>query len=502
MKRTVFCSATRALAVLLLFYISGAKGAPVITLTPIVLAGQNVPGVGTIQNGFQACVNMSVNDGGGWLVQSDTNPGDPNTDELILRGTGPYAGTLLLREGQAVILPAGAAIDSFDSVNINNAGNRSFNHYLSGTGTFLDPAVYFNDALLIQRGTFSTAVGFSANTSYVGLHETHINNSNQILMIASVDDPAIASTTDRALIRIDNPSGAFTETVIAKEGDQLFPGRFITDFGLGPHASDINDSGHVIFLADVDGATTDDAAVVVYNGNGFIIKAREGDPCPAVPGRNWLNLASVSVAMNNNGDWAILAALNAPTTDDWVIVKNGTQLIAREGSSLPAIGGVFTFTAFGIGNVPYIGLDDDGNVFWFADWNNPDTSRDSGIFRNDQLIVQEGVTLVDGSFVQYIFGAQHNFGISDNGRWLIFDGILNLDRHGAILVEMVDASGDLNCDTQINGNDIGAFALAVIDPTLYGTTYVGCPIGNGDFNGDSTTNAADITDFVEAVLGQ
>lgn len=473
--------------------------APIITITPIVIEGEDVPGVGPITSGFGACENMAVNNSGTWLVESDTT--NPNTaiDGVVLRGTGPNFGILYFQQGQSLTAPAGASISSFDSIMINNAGNSSFNLFLSGTGsTNNDSGVYFNDTLLIQESNIATAAGFSPNTPYIGWFETRINNLDQILMVASVDDPAIASSVDRALVRIDNPSGAFTQTVIAKEGDQMFPGRFVTDFSTGPHNNDMNDSGHIMFLVDVDGLTTDDSAVMVYDGVDFVTKAREGDPCPAVPGRTWGSLLDKPIDMNNQGDWVIRAQLDASsTTDDVLIIKNGTTVIAREGSSLPAIGGVFTFTAFGTGAV---GIDDSGNVFWFGDWNDPDLTRDTGIFMNDQLIVQEGVTPVGGNFIKSISAVEDNFHISNNGRWLIFEGTLNDDRDGAFLVEIARADGDMNCDGQINGLDLGAFAIAATDPSMYEITYPQCNIARGDFTGDSNTNADDVGGMVQAVL--
>lgn len=479
---------------------SNAFAAPTITVTPIVIEGDNVPEVGNITSGFGACENMTINDNGTWLVESDTTNPNLDIDGVILLGTGTNPGVLYLQHGQNVVLPASATISSFDSLKINNDGNSSFNHNLDGTGgTNNDAGVYYNDMLLIQEGMFSAAAGFSPDTRYVGFFETRINILDQLLMVATVDDPAIASTVDRALVIIDNASGPFVETVVVKEGDAIIPGRLFTDCSTGSHHCDLNDSGHVLFLADVDGATTDDTAVVVWDGSSFVIKAREGDPCPAVPGRNWATLTDKPVDQNNLGDWVIRAQLNTPTTDDVLIVKNGTEVIAREGSSLPSIGGVFTFTAFGTGAVA---IDDSGNVFWYGDWNDPDTTRDTGLFMNDQLIVQEGVTLTTGgNVIKSISGVESNFGISNNGRWLIFEGVLNDDRDGAILVEIAEANGDLNCDNETNGLDVAAFALAVIDPGLFATTHAGCNILNGDFNGDALTNGEDVTEFVETVLG-
>jgi len=478
-----------------------AHAAPVITLTPIVIEGDNVSEVGNISSGFGACENMSINNDGVWLVESDTTNPNLDIDGVILLGTQANPGVLYLQHGQNVILPSGATISSFDSVRINNEGNASFNHNLNGTsGSNNDSGVFYNDMLLIQEGTNSAATGFSPNTPYVGFFETRINILDQVLMVATVDDPAIATTADRALVIIDNASGPFVETLVVKEGDAIFPGRLLAELSTGPHHCDLNDSGHVLFLADVDGATTDDTAVVVWVGSSLVIKAREGDPCPAVPGRNWASLTDKPVDLNNAGDWVIRAQLNTPTTDDVLIVKNGTEVIAREGSSLPSIGGVFAFTAFGTGAVA---IDDSGNVYWYGDWNDPDTTRDTGLFMNDQLIVQEGVTLTaGGNTIKSISGVESNFSISNNGRWLIFEGVLNDDRDGAILVEIAEASGDLNCDNQLDGRDVSAFTLAVIDPALFASTYEACNILNGDFDGDSQTTAADVLGFINAMLDE
>ena len=78
------------------------------------------------------------------------------------------------------------------------------------------------------------------------------------------------------------------------------------------------------------------------------------------------------------------------TATDTVIVKNGA-IFQQEGNPAPGVSGGWILTGFGTGPVD---LDDQGNVFWFGDWNDTDTTRDTGIYRNDQLLVQEGVTRI------------------------------------------------------------------------------------------------------------
>lgn len=404
-------------------------GPPAVTITPIVYEGFNVPGVGDISSGFGASERHTVNDNGEWLVRADTNHADTNADVVVLRGTGHSTGSLFLRENQAMLSPAGSNLSSVDSMNINNSGNTAFNHFLRNTGgTNNDSGIYFNSDLVIQESNLSTAPGLSANTPWIGFFESRMNNNNLIAVMGSVDDPNIASTVDRALVTI-NPF-SFVETLVCREGSELAPGRFVTEMGTSTHEMSLNDSGHILLTVDMDGSTADDTGVVLWNGASLSFLAREGDPSP-IGGRNWGTLDTV-IDMNNNGDWVMRGDLDGATTDDSLIVRNGTDIIAREGSGLPAIGG-FNFTTFGSGAVL---IDDSANVVWYGDWDDPDTTRDTGIFWNDQLIVQEGVTMVDGVLLTGISAVEANMSMSDNGQWIIFEGTLQNGIDGAFMIEI------------------------------------------------------------------
>jgi hypothetical protein len=286
-----------------------------------------------------------------------------------------------------------------------------------------------------------------------------------------------------------------------KEADAPFAGRLVTDFATGPQGSALA-NGHALFIADLDGDTADDTVLFDKIGPTASVLAREGSAVPAVPGRLWGSLLSAAVDVNNNGDWAIRGTLNAPTTDDLVIVKNGTQLIAREGQSITTASGTWALTAFGTGCV---GIDGAGNVYWFGDWNDTDTSIDTGLFRNGQLIVQEGVTTaVTGEVVSAISSVQSNFFVSDNGRWLVFEGTLfdpvnALARQGAILVDLGGAAGCNRADITDIG-DTGAGPdnqLTVDDIIAFVNTFgdaTGCP-------GAAPCNRADITDIGDTGAG-
>jgi hypothetical protein len=57
-------------------------------------------------------------------------------------------------------------------------------------------------------------------------------------------------------------------------------------------------------------------------------------------------------------------------------------------------------------------------------------------------------------------------------------------------------TGDLNCDSVVDLNDIDPFALALIDPDAYAVSYPGCDITQADTNQDGFEDGGDIQGFV------
>ncbi len=477
-RRNRACSMLSAAGVLAC---AGMTSADIIIL-PMVLEGDIYNGF-PITSGFAACENLAVNDSGIWMVESDTTNPDATVDGLVIRGPG---GNVFFTQGQALNAPVGASISSFDSITINGPGNSSFNLFLSGTsGGGTDSGVYFNDTLVIQEGTMATAAGFSPNTPYIGWFETRINDQNQIMMMASVDDPAIASTVDRAIVVVSNPAGPFTETLIAKEGDELIPGRFVADFSTGPHGMAFRDDSRIAFIADLDGDTLTDGAVMHFDGSAMHVLAQEGIPS-AVSGRNWGTLIGVPLDINNDGQWVMRGDLDGGTGDDSLIVKNGTEVIAREAGPVPASVGAFTFSGFGTGAVA---IANNGDVFYYGDWSDPDTSRDTGIFVNDQLLVQEGVTQIDGVTLLSISAVESNFAISPSGRYVVFEGVLADGRDGAFLI---DREGGFGCAADYNG-DTNVDFFDYLD--FVADFAASAP--RSDFNGDTVIDFFDYLDFVD-----
>lgn len=407
---------TASLAVVACGALCAAAVAGPFQISAIVLEGDNVSGVGLVSS----INNLAVNNAGMWMVEVDTN-GATDSDVAVVAGSGFGPFSLVLQEGQALGAPAGATLSSFDSISLNNNGDVSYNHFLDNTSSGNDDSgVYFNSALVIQEGTASTAPDFTPGTPYIGWFETRLNDNNQILMMSSVDDAAIPSSVDRALVvaTVDANGALVTEKLIVKEGDQLL-GQGLAEMGTGPHSIAFNNQGQALFVADLDGATTSDGALILSDGDTTTVIAQEGT-ASGIDGRNWGSLStSTVVALNDNGDWAARATLAGDTTSDTVIVRNGA-VVAQEGSGHADIGG-FVFTSFGTGA---IAMDNAGNVLYYGDWDDPNTDIDTGLFLNDQLIVQEGVTMIDGVILDTIASVQDNFAISNNGRWIVFEGTL------------------------------------------------------------------------------
>jgi len=367
--------------------------------------------------------NLGLGSDGAWLIECDTNHANTAADQIVLGRTGIYQ-----REGDPMSAPPGATLGSFDGMSVPRAGQVAQNLFLDGTlGGSDDSGVYWNNLLVIQEGMVSSSPVFTAGTPYIGFFEVKGNTSNQILIVASIDDPLITSTVDRALViaTVDNAGTLLSETVIAKEGD-LLAGQIetVADFGTGPHNFAFNDSGSALFLADLNGSTTTDG--VIYLDNTLI--AQEGGASP-IAGRNWVTLSSSRMALNDSGAWVHTGTLDGDTASDLVIMSSSGK-IAQEGDPVPSLA-PFVFTGFGSGAV-HIG--DNGDVYWYAEWNDAST-QNSGWFRNQTKIVQKGVSLVSGQLITALASGADNASLAPSGSGLLFEGTLASSGLSALLYD-------------------------------------------------------------------
>ena len=388
--------------------------------TVLVRQGDTVAGVGLVTT----IDGLTINDSGSWLVKADTN-GDASTDSVLLKD-----GVLYIREGDPLALPAGASVSSVDSINLNGGGNSGWNLFLRGPAANKDSGIFINTSLVLQEGDISIAPQFTPGTPYIGFFDAKINDAEQIATVASVDDPVIPSSVDRALVVITTSGGALAaEAVSAKEGDAL-PGQtqLVVELGTGPHESAFNNAGQVLFFADMDGSTTTDGVVYL---DGELI-AQEGLASP-VPGRSYELLTSRGRDLNGYGQWAMKANLDGDASSDEVILASG-RVVAQEGTNLPAIG-PWLFTSFGATSGP-VAIDDLGNVLWYGDWDDPVLTKDTALFLNDIMILREGDIVGSGRAVNQLANAQDAFALSPNGRWIILETSLDDLTQAALRIEV------------------------------------------------------------------
>ncbi|MCA9244640.1 MAG: hypothetical protein KDA32_11825, partial [Phycisphaerales bacterium] len=268
------------------------------------------------------------------------------------------------------------------------------------------------------------------------------------------------TTVDRVLLYVSpDPNGRLDVSVISKEGDVpvgFEPNRAVADFETSAHESWLNDNGVLIYGIDAAGVTTNDNAIAIGN----TLLAREGSPS-LVPGRNWGSIASTELYLNNFGVASMSTDLDGATTDDAIILKSDGTIVAQEGFTLPSIS-PFTFTSFGSG--PCL-IADTGRVYHYGDWNDPDTTIDTGLFVDNDLVVQENTTFLPfpgggGDVVGTIRGVESGYAISDNGRYMIIEAITTGGIDGAWLLEFLPECPDFDDSGFVDLADLAGILAA------------------------------------------
>ena len=255
-----------------------------------------------------------------------------------------------------------------------------------------------------------------------------INADAQLALVASIDDPAIPTSVDRALVVVDTVAGAYSSTDVRHlEGDVL-PGQTeaIADFGTNPHATALDDDGRLLYFADLTGDTATDGVVYLDE----VELAQEGDASP-VAGRSWLSLSSTKLDLHADGGHVYSGTLDGDGASNLLVVRRGAKFV-QEGDVLPGTAG-FPLTSFGTGPV-LIGAN--GDVVWFGAWADPDTSRDTGLFWNHELLIQEGVTQIGGFGVTALRGIQDGYALSPGGGFLLVEVELAGALDAAVLIQL------------------------------------------------------------------
>ncbi len=89
----------------------------------------------------------------------------------------------------------------------------------------------------------------------------------------------------------------------------------------------------------------------------------------------------------------------------------------------------------------------------------------------------------------------------DDAIEIAIDPSLDANNDGILDACQTYLRGDLNCDGQIDGADVGPLTLALTQPADYAALYPGCNINAADMNSDGVINLADVADFVQTLVG-
>ncbi len=399
--------------------LAGAASAQ--TITPLVQSGDAVPGAGSVSD----IRKFDVNGAGAWIAEVETNNGSgPNA---VLSPSG-----VVSLDDQALSAPVGGTLFSTISVSVNGSGDHAFSRWLGDVPSSGNMGVYWNDSLLAQKGQASAAPQFTAGTTFVRFESSALNDADQVLTMLAVNDPS-GSTFDRALVRFDTDGlgNVIGETALLKVGDLTGANSDpVENFSTSRAAFDINDAGSVICVAVLDtGVAADHVAWL----DGSVV-AEEGLNSP-VAGRAWQDLGAGGAALNELGGWAVSGLLGGDSLTNGLIVANGA-VVVQEGDVPP---GILPDTS-GEGVQPRlepIDLADTGEVLWMGTWND---GAQHGLFIDQELIVEAGVTTVGGQAVEFlvgpgILGDPGGFAITPDGRRVFFEAKLQGGGQGLFVLE-------------------------------------------------------------------
>lgn len=238
-----------------------------------------------------------------------------------------------------------------------------------------------------------------------------------------ISDATTSMNEDTALIRVP-PSG--DALVLAKATD-ILPGQTteVTRIaGSLYHQSAFSDSGDVLFNVILEGFV-----YAMYLNDTLLAQAGEASP---IPGRTWSGIPFRSVDLSSAGDYVYHGVLNGDVNTNLTLIRNGAKFRQR-GDSLPATA-PYAFTGFGFSSPAFV--DANERVCWIGHWDNPNPDRNEGLFVEDELLVEEGVTTVGGVVLTDLAFGDHSFFASDNGRYVVFQGTLANGQSGMFLLDL------------------------------------------------------------------
>lgn len=295
--------------------------------------GQPAPGGGEFGISQTGQGQVAINRDGQTAFTCTTNGGNPTS--VVYRSTGS---TLTPMAYKNEVSPGGGGkFLAFDAPALNDNGQVAFFASLNST-------VGIPDGLFVADGVALTALALARQTVpdgngyFNGFDHFLLNDSGQVAFQAPLAGTTGGTADNQGLYRADGSS----IIQLVRKG-QLVPdgnGRFL-DFAVGDGYFSMNNSGGVVFLADLTGTTggtADNAGVFLSDGNAVTQLGRKGQ---AAPDGNGQFSSFQNPALNNRGQVAFVASLTGTaggSTDNqgiFLVDSSGAiQQVVRAGQTI------------------------------------------------------------------------------------------------------------------------------------------------------------------------
>lgn len=292
-----------------------------------------------------------------------------------------------------------------DSVSVVCGSYRTINGQLSNGGQ-----IFFGNKVLFEPGQAAILSGIENGSTYVSFYDAAINDARQIFVVGSIQRPKGGC---------DNFLASFQITVEGKISDGIL--KFIDGqpisigqnqgqwFNPNRHSWEWepNNVGDILQYSSFFPHEGGSDQVLFLNETAVFRKE------VATPFAGRIGKYISAAHLNNRGDWAAIVRFIDDDERRQMLVSREKKII-ESGDVLPG-GGTLTHI-----NEP-IFLSDDGDTYWVGSWLAADGSSGTGLFMNDVILVEAGVTKVKDRTIKFD-GMGRDLGVSDDGRHVIFSG--------------------------------------------------------------------------------
>jgi hypothetical protein len=251
----------------------------------------------------------------------------------------------------------------------------------------------------------------------------------------------------------------------------------------------INNAGQYVFTADLDGATTDDEVMVLFDGTTQSAAAREGAASP-IAGQNF-GSAIDSAHILNNGTPRYRTTL-APTTTK-MIIASGSTVLGETDVTTPTGQLVAPDQTVDLFTVNRFTSSGDGAHYMAHGDLNGATTTDLFMLVDGAVVAQEGAPLPGGVFgavnVTNLYTDIGSQQMSPSGAHWAFRSVM-ADGTGATATDLVIKNGALIAKT---GDPIVPSSTELWDDVVFSVTFfVNTVNDNGDMVYGGVTNNADV----------